>query len=275
MTGSSDQSSNDRILIRTENRVADVRLNRPDKLNALDRGMFTGLAAAAEQIAATPGIRAVVLSGEGRSFSAGLDFASFLAEPEQQRPDFGLLSEYEKGPATLAQIPAWAWRDCPQPVIAAVTGHAFGGGLQIALAADIRLASPDAVFSVMEIRWGLIPDMTATQTLRHLVGIDHAKELSFTGRKVGAEEALRLGLITRIEENPHAAAMELAAEIAANSPDAVRAAKRVFHAGYEGTAADGLREEAREQSKLIGSANQLAAVQANMMRQPADFTDPE
>jgi enoyl-CoA hydratase/carnithine racemase len=263
----------ERIRVHVADGVADVRLNRPDKLNALDPAMFDSLVATGGQLATERSLRAVVLSGEGRGFCAGLDFASFLGlnGGGGQR-----LAERETGAAVnFAQRAAWVWAELPVPVIAAVHGVAFGGGLQIALAADIRLVAPDAQLSVMEIRWGLIPDMSGTQTLRHLVGLDVAKELTFTGRMVSGEEAVALGLATRVEESPRQAALAMAREIAGKSPSAIRAAKRLLNTTVASSQEEGFRLEESIQRALVGSPNQLEAVQSNLEKRPARFVDPD
>ena len=265
--------------------VADVRLNRPDKLNALDAEMFDALVAAGDSLARERGVRAVVLSGEGRAFCAGLDFASFMAMRAEGNgssasdgsgapPGSGdLLARRGEGPANFAQSAAWVWTSIPQPVVAAVHGVAFGGGLQIALGADIRIVAPDARLSVMEIKWGLIPDMAGTQTLRHLVRLDVAKELTFSGRVVTGKEAVELGLATRVNDDPRAAALELAREIAAKSPDAIRAGKRLLRDAWLGTPAEGLALEESLQRGLIGSTNQVEAVASNLEKRAARFSD--
>jgi len=257
--------------------VADVRMNRPDKLNALDLEMFEGLAETGDRLAKEASLRAVVLSGEGRAFSAGLDFASFMAAPAKETGDGvrvrSLLVRVEGSIANLAQYVAYVWMRMPVPVIAAVHGVAFGGGLQIALGADIRFAARDARLSVMEIKWGLIPDMTGTQTLRHLVRHDVAKELTFTGRIVSGEEGAALGLVTRLSEHPHDAAMTMAREIAGKSPDAIRAAKKLLNDSVDSSFADGLRREEALQRSLLGSPNQLEAVRANLEKRDPNFAD--
>ena len=172
------------------------------------------------------------------------------------------------------QRAAYDWLRLPVPVIAALHGNCFGGGLQIALGADIRIAAPDARLSVMEVKWGLVPDMAITRTLPRLVGIDVAKELTYTGRIVSRREAAALGLVTRTADDPLAAARELAAEIAARSPDAVRAAKRLYDETWTAPAAETLALEAELQLGLIGSPNQLAAVTAGFTKEPAEFVDP-
>ncbi|HEX2485570.1 MAG TPA: crotonase/enoyl-CoA hydratase family protein [Myxococcota bacterium] len=254
--------------------VADVRLNRPDKLNALDAEMFDALVAAGESLARERGVRAVVLSGEGRAFCAGLDFSGFR-QTAQGGPSRNLFDRSAPSPANHAQRAAWIWRELPVPVIAAVHGVAYGGGLQIALAADVRLLAPDARLSVRELHWGLVPDMSGTQTLRHLVRLDVAKELTYTARIVGAEEAVRLGLATRVAESPRDEAFALAREIAGRSPDAVRAAKRLLEGAYEGDVASGLRLEEELQRSVIGKPNQVEAVRANLEQRPPRFRDPD
>ena len=191
----------DRVLINIQDGVADVRLNRPDKLNALDRAMFDAIIGAAEQLRDRKDVRVVVLSGEGRAFCAGLDFMSFMGMGQQggNIEDGFAVAEGEVG--NMFQRTGYDWKRLPVPVIAAIHGHCYGGGLQIALGADIRIAAPDTKMSVMEIKWGLIPDMSGTQTLRDLVRIDVAKELTFTGRIVDAEEAAQLGLVTRLADD--------------------------------------------------------------------------
>jgi enoyl-CoA hydratase/carnithine racemase len=264
----------ERVTVSLERGVADVRLNRADKLNALDRAMFDALVEAGTALASDRALRAVVLSGEGRAFCAGLDFGSFAAMAGAGDAASSLLSRAADSPANFAQRAAWVWAEIPAPVIAAVHGVAFGGGLQIALAADLRIAAPDAQLSVMEIKWGLIPDMSGSQTLRHLVRLDVAKELTFTGRIVSGQEAAALGLVTRVAADPRAAALALAREIAGRSPDAIRAGKQLLNQSVQLGVADGLRLEELLQRNLIGSANQVEAVQANLQKRAPEFRDP-
>ncbi len=263
--------SEDRVRIDVAEHVATVTLTRADKHNALDRPMFEAIIGAAERLSGEPGVRAVVLHGEGPSFCSGLDLASLVSS------DAGIdaiVAPLREDPPNWFQRTAYDWLRLPVPVIAAVHGNCFGGGLQIALAADIRIATPDARLSVMEVKWGLIPDMSITRTLPRLVGIDVAKELTFTGRLIDGAEAERLGLVTRVTDDPLSAARELAAEIASKSPDAIRGVKRLFNAAWTGLADETLALEAEIQSSLIGSPNQLAAVTAGLQKQPAQFTDP-
>ncbi len=296
----------DRIQVTTEGGVADVRLNRPEKMNALDPAMFAALVETADALAADPSLRCVVLSGEGRAFCAGLDFSSFQGmadEADGDGPlgdgaaadadgaidgdDFGAgsgatpsspvrsLAEADEGRIThRGQQAVYGWTTLPVPVIAAVHGHALGGGIQLALGADIRIVHPEAKMSVLEIRWGLIPDMTGTQTLIDLVGLDVAKELTFTGRTVSGTEAVELGLGTHLSDDPRTHALEMAHEIAGKSPDAVRAAKRLFNQAPKVSLADGFAAERSEISELIGSANQVEQVTAFFEKRRPNFADP-
>lgn len=251
--------------------VAEVALARPDKMNALDPAMFDALIAAIGQLRAQAGLRAVVLHGEGRAFCAGLDKAS-LEGLAGGGGGIGNIAERTHGLANRWQQVAWGWRDLPVPVVAAVHGVAFGGGLQVALGADIRCVHPDAQLSVMEIRWGLVPDMAGCVLMGELVRPDVARELTFTGRVVSGREAQALGLATRVSEDPLAEARRIAAQIAAASPDAIRAGKRLFNSASPVDAARVLLHEAMEQQRLIGSANQREAVAAGMEKRPARYS---
>lgn len=261
----------DRVRVERVGAVAHVQLHRPEKHNGLDCALIDALIEAAASLSDSPGLRAVVLSGAGPSFCAGLDFPSFLADSERLIPH---LMDELIGPANRAQQVAWAWRALPVPVIAALHGHVYGGGLQIALGADLRLVHPEARLSIMEIHYGLIPDMGFTQTVLPHLRPDQAMELTLTGRKVGAEEAVQLGLCTRIEAEPLEAALRLAETIAARSPHAIRAAKQLIREARGLDVATGLNLEARLQRGLLGSPNQLEAVMANFERRPAVFVDP-
>jgi enoyl-CoA hydratase/carnithine racemase len=261
----------ERVRIEIADHVAVVTLTRPDKHNALDVAMFDGILSAAERLRTEPGIRAVVLHGDGPSFCSGLDVVSIM---QSGGGPAGLTDRIRDEVPNYFQRSAYDWTALPMPVIAALHGNCFGGGLQIALGADIRIAAPDARLSVMEVKWGLIPDMAITRTLPRLAGIDVAKELTFTGRVFNGEEAVRLGVVTRVADEPLAAARALAAEIAGRSPDAVRSAKRLFDESWTGPPRDTLLLEAQLQLGLIGSPNQLAAVAAGFTKQPANFVDP-
>lgn len=262
----------DRVTIDIAGGVADVRMNRPDKMNALDGAMFAALVEAGDQLAADRGVRAVVLSGEGRGFCAGLDVGAFMGGGGES---FDVLGGRTGGRiANVAQQVAYTWTELPVPVIAAVHGVALGGGIQIALGADIRIVAPDARLSVLEIRWGLLPDMTGLQSLPKLVGLDVAKELAFTGRMVSGTEAVELGLATRVADDPRAAALELAAEIAGKNPMAIRGTKALLDAAGTRPLAESFLEETRLMTELIGSPNQVEAVTAYFEKRPAVFTDP-
>jgi enoyl-CoA hydratase/carnithine racemase len=267
----------DRVSVHIEDGIADVRLNRPEKLNAIDPAMFTGLCDAGRALADEKSVRAAVLSGEGRAFCAGLDFSSFGAMAGGGGGDMPAADEVfasPEGPGR-AQLGAWVWQELPVPVIGAIHGVAYGGGFQIAMGADIRFIAPDARLSIMEIKWGLIPDMAGTQTLRRIARLDVIKELVFTGRIISGEEAFELGLATHLSETPLADAMRLAREIATKSPDAVRAAKRLFNESGLGSVQDGFLLESQLQKKLIGSPNQVEAVRANLEKSAPVFKDPE
>jgi enoyl-CoA hydratase/carnithine racemase len=219
----------------------------------------------------------VVLSGEGPDFCAGLDFGEFQAMRESDGPRVPTADvPSATGPArALGQRAAYVWTEIPVPVIAAVTGNALGGGLQIALGADIRIVAPDAKLSVLEIRWGLIPDMTGSQLLPELVGRDVAKELTFSGRIVRGEEAVTLGLATRADPEPRQAALELARSIAGRSPHAIRAAKRLLELAGRVDLQAGFAAEQQEITALIASPNQVEAVTAEFERRPPRFADAE
>lgn len=279
----------DRVTVSTQHGVADVRLARPDKMNALDGRMFRSLVAAGDAVGADRSVRAVVLSGEGRSFCAGLDLASFAAMaagtvPIGPDPDGGTAADGPTGPpsivdrlpgrpSNLFQEAAHVWQALRQPVIVALHGHVLGGGLQIALGADIRLCTPDAQLSVMEVRWGLLPDMTGPQALVRLCGLDVAKELVFTGRRISGTEALALGLVTRVVDDPLEAALTLAAEVAGRNPEAVQGAKALLNAAGTRPLETSLVDESRRMEALIGSPNQVEAVRAEMERRAPVFTD--
>jgi enoyl-CoA hydratase/carnithine racemase len=264
--------SSERVQVAVDDHVATVTLTRAQKHNALDADMFEAIVGAAEQVTGAPGVRAVVLHGDGPSFCSGLDLMSMMSRGEGLD---GLVNRLEEDPPNWFQRAAYDWIRVPVPVIAAVQGACFGGGLQIALAADIRIAAPDARLSVMEIKWGLIPDMSITRTLPRLVGIDVAKELTYTGRVLSGTEAHALGLVTHLADDPLEAARALAAEIAGRSPEAVRATKRLYDEAWSGSAEETLSLEAATQRGLIGSQNQIAAVTAGMTKEPAEFVDPQ
>lgn len=267
----------ERVSISISEGVADVRLVRADKMNALDQAMFEALVAATERLSKEKGVRVVVLSGEGRAFCAGLDMGRFAAMKEKggngipggENRD---LTKRTHGQANFPQQAVWGWRQLPVPVIAAVHGVAFGGGFQLSLGADMRFLAPDARMSVMEIKWGLVPDMAGTPILASLVRDDILRDLTYTGRIFSAQEAITYGLATRICDDPRASALEVARDIAGKSPDAIRAAKRLLN-NLSVDPGPALLAESVEQQKLIGSANQTEAVRANLEKRAPKFAD--
>lgn len=266
---------NDRIHLTIENGVADLKLARPAKLNALDPAMFGALEEAGSALNENRDLRAVVIHGEGRGFCAGLDVERLqaLGRGESLIPSADL-TKRTHGLANLVQHAVWQWRELPVPVIAAVHGIAFGGGFQLALAADMRLVHPETRFSVLETKWGLVPDMAGTHLMRHLAREDIVRELTYTAREFSAEDASRFGFVTRLVDDPYAAAMELAHDIASRSPDAIRAAKRLLNLSTLSNAGRMLEAETDEQARLIGSVNQREAVSAGLENRSPQFSPP-
>ncbi len=262
----------DRISVSMTDGVADVRLVRGDKMNALDSAMFDALVDTAEKLKTQKGLRAVVLSGEGRAFCAGLDTSRFAAMSGKGEAKLRDLATRTHGLANHSQQAVWGWRQLPVPVIAAVHGVAFGGGFQLALGADMRFLAADTRMSIMEIKWGLVPDMAGTPILSQLVRDDILRELTYTGRIFSAQEAMSFGLATRICDDPHAAAVEAAREIAGKSPDAIRAIKRLLNK-LSIDPGPALLAESVEQMKLMGSPNQSEAVRANIEKRAPRFAD--
>jgi len=263
---------NDRVrLDLADNDVAHVQLAHGEKRNALDPPMFDALIAAGFALFDMPGLRAVVLSGEGPGFCAGLDLASM----QDLEVDAALsLGERRYGNANLFQQAALQWRKLPVPVIAAVHGPCLGGGLQIAAGADIRVVAPDARLAVLEVQWGIVPDMGGFALWRGMVREDVLRELTYTHREFSGEEAVALGFATHVDADPLARAMRLAGGIAAQSPHAVRSAKALFARAADGNLDEILVAESLEQHKLIGSHNQIEAVRSRMERRAANFVDP-
>ncbi len=263
---------NDRVTIEIDDGIAEVTLNRPDKLNAFDAAMFAAVSAAGERLRDEPGLRAIILSGAGRGFCTGIDTALLM---EFAGNIEGLRAEIQTPPpgqaANRFQHPCTIWADLPVPVIAALHGVAYGAGLQLALGADLRIAAPSTQLSIMETRWGLIPDMGLTKRLPALMRADQALDLILTARVIDAPEAAALGLVTRLADEPLHAAREAARAIAARSPDAVRGAKALVRAAWPGGDAH-LELEARLQAAIIGAPNQIEAVMAGMQKRAARFT---
>ncbi len=270
----------DRITVDIQGGVADVRLVRTDKMNALDDAMFSALIETGERLKTEAGVRAVVLSGEGRAFCAGLDMGNFQAMASGERKggrDQGtsalLTPKRTAGGANRAQHACMVWREIPVPVVAAVHGVAFGGGFQLALGADLRYVAADARMAVMEIKWGLVPDMAGMVLMRGLVRDDVARELTWTGRIFSGEEAVAMGLATRVCVDPRAEALAFAKEVAAKNPHAIRAGKRLLNLMTEADQHQILLEESREQGALIGAPNQVEAIMANLQKRGPVFAD--
>lgn len=261
-----------RVTINVENHIADVRLNRPDKMNALDEAMFNAICEAAEEISNNPSVRCVVLSGEGKSFCAGMDLSNFT-----QNGDAGIFAEplttRTHGVANIFQKVAWTWREVPVPVIAAVHGAAIGGGLNIMSGTDIKYITADARLSIMELKWGMIPDMAGSQMWRHTVREDIIRELLYTHRIFSGEEAVQYGFATHLSENPFGDAMKLATEIASKNPTAVVKAKKMLNDAPYLSVEEGLMMESAEQMQVLKKKNQIEAVMAAMQKRPANFED--
>ena len=263
--------SSERVTIElADNGVAQVRLNRPDKMNALDPAMFEAIIAAGEELRTMKGLRAVVLAGEGRSFCAGLDVSSFTASPDGTRKP---LTDRTHGNANTFQEVAMTWRKCPVPVIAAVHGVCFGGGMQIASGADIRVVHPASRMAIMEMKWGLVPDMGGYHLWRGMVRDDVLRELVYTNREFTGEEAKEYGLATFVSEDPLGKANDIANTIANRNPEAIRGAKRLSDAMLEKSGDEILMEESVEQSAIMRKPNQIEAVMAGMQKRAANFTD--
>jgi enoyl-CoA hydratase/carnithine racemase len=273
------QSSAATVLVDVHEHIAHVRLNRPEKRNALDGALMDGLVGVAGDLADDPDVWTIVLSGEGPSFCAGLDMANFaaMAEGDLSRDSASVQAAFaDRSPAgaNRAQQVAWSWQEVPQPVIAAVEGAALGGGLNLALGADIRIVHPDAVLGFVEITWGLMPDMSASQSLRRLVGLDRAKQLMLTGERLDGRQAVAWGLATEAVDRPVERARELAAAVTANNPEATRAVKAVLNGVGDLDVASGLVLETERSGALLGAPNQVEAVSARLESRAPRFAGP-
>jgi enoyl-CoA hydratase/carnithine racemase len=269
-----------RIEVNIEAGVADVRLVRADKMNALDEAMFEALRSTGQRLMNEPGLRAVVLSGEGRAFCAGLDMGRFRKMADTPGSNGTTVSNEMRlgqrthGISNAAQYAVMVWRDIPVPVIAAVHGVALGGGFQLALGADLRFVAPDTRMSVMEIKWGLVPDMGGALLMREMARADVIRELTYSGRIFNGTEAHAMGFVTRLCTDPRAEALAFAREIANKSPDAIRAGKRLLALSQTATPAEILMAESREQIAVMGKPNQVEAVAANLQNRAPQFIDP-
>lgn len=259
-----------RVDIRIDDHVAEVMLNRPDKLNAVDTDMFHALDEAARSLEAEKSVRAVVLHGAGENFCAGIDIAAMQGT---ENLSAALVEPVAGSTANIFQRAAYAWRELPVPVICALQGVVFGAGLQIAIGADLRYAAPGSQFSIMESKWGLIPDMAISTTLRDILPPDRVKELAWTARVFNAAEALQWGMITAIEDDPLTAARKMARVIRGRSPDAVRGIKRLVNEAWQRSEKEALALEAQLQLRVLGASNQAEAVRANLEKRAPDFID--
>jgi enoyl-CoA hydratase/carnithine racemase len=262
----------DLVTVEIEAHVATVRLVRPAKLNALNPAMFEGLLKAGERVRARPDVRCVVLTGEGRAFCAGIDMQRFenAVHATNELPP---LAPRTHGIANLPQKVVIQWREMRMPVIAAVHGVAFGAGFQLALGADIRYVEPTARLSIMEIEWGLVPDMGGTVLMRSLARDDVIRELTYTGRIFSGEEALTYGFATKLCKDPLSLALKLAREIAAKSPSAIQAGKRLLNSRFDAALATDLLAESLARDDLVRHPNQREAAAARLSKRPAVFID--
>lgn len=253
-----------RVSVEIKDHIAHVTLTRGDKMNAVDPAMAEAVVAAGTSLIDNADIRAVVLSGEGRSFCAGLDVASFSAfaasDPEAR------IMPRSHGDANLMQQVAMVWRAVPVPVIAALHGVAFGAGFQLALGADIRIAAPDTKVAIMEMKWGLVPDMGGMVLLPQLARSDVIRRMTYTAEPIDAKQALEWGLLTELADDPFSAARDMAATIAGKSPSAMRAAKRLITISETEDAKTVLYHESREQVDLIGKPHQMEVIAANLQK---------
>ncbi|WP_120501187.1 crotonase/enoyl-CoA hydratase family protein [Roseovarius sp. EL26] len=261
----------DTVRLERNNHIAEVSLNRPEKHNAVDLSVFDGLARIGEALRKDPSVRAIILTGAGDNFCSGIDTSLFAGALSPKDINARILDVPEGEVANAFQKPAYVWQEIDVPVIAALRGATFGAGAQIALGADIRLAAPNTRLSVMEIKWGIIPDMSITRTLPRLVRSDIAKELIFTGRIVEATEAAEIGLVTRVTDDPLAKARTIAEQICSKNPDAIRRGKRLMNDSWTAQAVETLRLEAELQTELLGSPNQMEAIFANLQKRAPNF----
>jgi enoyl-CoA hydratase/carnithine racemase len=263
-------SESQRVSVEITGPVAVVSMTRAEKLNGLDFPMLDALVDAAHGLAHDKSVRVVILRGEGPAFSAGLDFGSVGKQPARMFLSFLKFPWQE---TNRFQEVAWAWRRLPMPVIAVLQGRCYGGGLQIALGADFRISTPDCELSVMEAKWGLIPDMTGSVTLSELVGIDVAKRLAMTGEIIDGDTGLALGLVSEVADDPLARAHEFAAQLAERSPDAIAATKQLLNRNRHKGPRSAFGVERGLQLTLIRGANHKIARTAGMAREIPRFVD--
>lgn len=263
-------TNNDRVEVQIKDDIAYVYLNRPDKHNAIDMDMFITIRSTINKLKADRTIRAVIVSGRGEDFCTGLDIKAVM---KSKTAPLKLLFKLLPWRANLAQYVSTGWRGVSAPVIMVVHGRCWGGGLQIALGGDIRIAKPDSSIAIMEARWGLIPDMGGTIALKEVVRLDIAKELAMTGKVINGEQALHYGIVTHVDENPYDAATRLAKEICNFSPDAVSATKKLYNKSWWSSPGLALLRESYYQIKiLIGKNSRIKAYNQTHQDKPKKFS---
>ncbi|HVL02153.1 MAG TPA: crotonase/enoyl-CoA hydratase family protein [Dongiaceae bacterium] len=264
------ERTSERVSVRVEGAVAYVTLNRADKHNGMDMALLNGVIAAQKQVRKLKDVRAVILHGDGPSFCAGLDFKSVLGQPMT-----AFTSYLQLWWPMRNRFQTWSigWREVPVPVIAVMHGNCFGAGLQLGLGADIRICTPDAKLSMMEAKWGLVPDMGGVALMRELMPIDVAKEITFTGRILSGVDAKELGLVTHVSADPMAHALQLAQEMAVRSPDAVGAGKFLLQTAWRALDDVALRAERVWQRRMMGTKNQRISVERNQKKTEIPFAE--
>lgn len=259
-----------RVSVTYENHIAHVRLTRADKMNAVDQEMITAIIEAGQEVASSDA-RVVIISGEGKAFCAGIDISGLSAMIGKDPADLLMPRTHGEGTTNQWQEVAMVWARMDIPVIAAVQGVCFGAGMQLALGADIRIAAPEAQFAVMEMKWGIVPDMGGMVLLPRLVRSDVLRRLTYTAEPIGAEQAERWGLVTEIAEDPLAAAQVLAEKIASKSPSAIRAAKRLISIAESEDETAVLHAESQAQADLIGKPHQMEVIAATFGKRDPVF----
>ncbi|WP_380057057.1 crotonase/enoyl-CoA hydratase family protein [Falsihalocynthiibacter sp. SS001] len=262
-----------RVNLTIQDHIAMVKLNRPEKRNALDLEMIEAIVATGESLMNRNDVRAVVLSGDGPAFCAGLDTSTFGKLVAQMSKTGGITARTH-GASNLFQRATMVWRDLPMPVVAAVHGHVYGGGFQIMLGADMRIATPDTKFAIREGKWGLVPDMGGMAIMPSLARADIIRKYTYTAEVFLGEPALEAGFITEINADPLRRALDIASDIATKSPDATRVAKQLLTDIEHSSTDEVLILESEAQAKLLGTANQTEAVLAGLEGRAPNYSDP-
>lgn len=260
------------LKLKIENLIATVTLSRPEKKNAMSFEMMDELIAVGERLMVAEGVRVIILTGAGNCFCAGVDLTSLMSlMPRMDEMRKKILTPLKGHASNEFQRPVTIWAEQAVPVIAVIEGVAFGAGAQLALGADFRFASLDAKFSIMEAKWGLIPDMGISQSLPKLIRADQAMDLIMTGRVLDMKEAGEIGLVTRVVHDPMEEALQFAEQIIMKSPDAINGTKKLVHGAW-GCGKLGLKLEVELQAKIIGGASQMEMVLAQMEKRVPKFT---